>query len=273
MRISWGEEGYNENAVSQNSLMKPYYDDGRGIVIYHGDCRSVLNHTEDFPIQTHCFLTDPFYGINGGKGGDRIFGKAKYVSDFEDTPERVKEICVPVISMLIGLGLRGAITPGILCLRLYPNPDGMGCFWTPAAATHGPWGFTCMQPILYYGKDPRAGTSQLPSGRQVTETSEKNGHPCPKPIKAWSWLLNKVSLDGEGVIDPFMGSGTTLRAAKDLGRKAIGIEICEEYCVIAAKRLQQECFSFSTGQDSVRASFAETSSLPLDDTTCTKQQD
>ena len=97
-----------------------------------------------------------------------------------------------------------------------------------------------MQPILYYGKDYRAGKGALPSGKSVTERSEKNGHPCPKPISAWSWLLDKVSQEGETVVDPFMGSGTTLRAAKDLGRKAIGIEINEEYCEIAATRLSQE---------------------------------
>jgi site-specific DNA-methyltransferase (adenine-specific) len=101
-------------------------------------------------------------------------------------------------------------------------------------------GFTTMQPILYYGKDYRAGKGALPSGKAVTEASEKNGHPCPKPIGAWSWLLDKVSQEGETVVDPFMGSGTTLRAAKDLGRKAIGIEISEEYCEIAATRLSQE---------------------------------
>jgi len=64
-----------------------------------------------------------------------------------------------------------------------------------------------------------------------------NGHPCPKPLAWAKWLIAKST--AQTVLDPFMGSGTTLRAAKDLGRKAIGIEIEERYCEIAAKRMSQ----------------------------------
>lgn len=84
----------------------------------------------------------------------------------------------------------------------------------------------------------RGSRNTVASARGVADP--KCGHPCPKPVEWLHWLVGLASSDGETVLDPFMGSGTTLRAAKDLGRRAIGIEISEEYCEIAAKRLRQE---------------------------------
>ncbi len=197
------------------------------------DCREVLDG-----LTADCFLTDPFYGVDGGRGGRaREFGKAKY-ADLEDTPDTVAQIAVPAVAHLASVCKRGAVTPGIKCMSLYPQPADIGSFWTPAAIGVGPWGFTTFHPILYYGRDYRAGRGPWPTGRQVTEQAQKNGHPCPKPLEAWKWLLQKVSQDGETVIDPFVGSGTTLVAAELLGRRGIGIEIDPGYFDIACKRVE-----------------------------------
>jgi len=67
-------------------------------------------------------------------------------------------------------------------------------------------------------------------------------HPTEKPVELMTTLLQKCPLGV--VVDPFMGSGSTLRAAKDLGCRSIGIEFEERYCEIAAKRLAQEVFDF-----------------------------
>jgi len=74
---------------------------------------------------------------------------------------------------------------------------------------------------------------------------DRNVHPTMKPIALMKELVALFSDENETVCDPYCGSGTTLRAAKDLGRHAIGIEIEEKYCEIAAKRLSQEVFNFN----------------------------
>lgn len=81
-------------------------------------------------------------------------------------------------------------------------------------------------------------------GGKVGESNIVHEHPAVFPIKMASDHIVSWSRQNDLVLDPFMGSGTTLRAAKDLGRKAIGIEIEEKYCEIAVKRLQQEVFNF-----------------------------
>lgn len=201
-----------------------------------GDCRQVMPMLGKFD----AVVTDPPYGIDGGSGGDaRDYGKAAYSGLFADTPEYVSEVCVPIVRMATEQSDAVAVTPGIRCLSAYHQPRDMGCFWTPAAVTHGPWGASVFHPILYYGKDWRAGKGAWPSGRQVTERAEKNGHPCPKPVRAWTWLVEKVTPPGGSCLDPFMGSGTTLVACQRLGRAGTGIEIDPDYFESACRRVEE----------------------------------
>jgi site-specific DNA-methyltransferase (adenine-specific) len=68
--------------------------------------------------------------------------------------------------------------------------------------------------------------------------TDATGHPYEKPVEVMRWIIGKC--DAPLILDPFMGSGATLRAAMDLGRMAIGIERDERWCEIAANRLAQE---------------------------------
>lgn len=237
------------------------------ITLYHGDCLEVLKTLDATVVDA--VVTDPPYGIDGGIGGDsRLYAKGAYQSNgWQDTEGYITELVVPFIQSLINMGYPIAVTPGNRCVQLYPRARDIGCFWHPATVTHGPWGFTTYTPILYYGKDWRAGRGPKPSGIQVTERAEKNGHPCPKPIGAWTWLIDKVCPPGATVLDPFMGSGTTGVACVQTGRNFIGIEIDAGYYEIAERRIVQALTQPRLFVDTERSeTHAETMPLLFDET-------
>jgi len=221
--------------------IKPYYEEN-GIAIIHADCREVLPSLAPVDL----VLTDPPYGVAGGLGGQQHdYCKSNYRGDWEDTPEYISQVCVPVIESCRLIAKTVCVTPGTKCLCSYPQPDDVGCFFTPASPRTAKFGFQTCHPIFYYGWYKEGGKGNSSSGMILTEAAESNGHPCPKPEGAWKWLMKRLTLEEATILDPFMGSGTTLRAAKDLGRRAIGIEIEEKYCEIAAKRMSQEVLDFS----------------------------
>lgn len=222
-------------------MLKPYYDHG-GITIYHGDCREILPTLGTFDL----LLTDPPYGIQGGKGGTpkkRARGQYEgaYTAEM-DTPEHLKSVIVPAFIEAMKHSKASILTPGNKNFCLYPQPDSFGVLYQPQTGSVSRWGWCDAQPIFYYGISPLQGRKMEPCSFKLVKNDDCNyDHPCPKPYDVWAQLMVKgLGSAGNTVLDPFMGSGTTLRAAKDLGRRAIGIEIEEKYCEIAAKRMSQE---------------------------------
>jgi site-specific DNA-methyltransferase (adenine-specific) len=82
---------------------------------------------------------------------------------------------------------------------------------------------------------------------RASEQGQRHLHPTQKPVALMAWIIANWTKPGDLILDPYMGSGPVLRAAKDLGRRAIGIEIEERYCEIAARRLGQEVLPLEAG--------------------------
>lgn len=196
-------------------LPKPYYDDGKGIVIYNADCRDVLPQLEKVDL----VLTDPPYGVD--------------IAEWDATIIPTED-WLPLVRCLSPTVL---VTPGNGNQWYYPKPDWEAAWFRPGSVqrVRKGTGFSHWEPILIYGNNV------MPFDAKMFPANQERiiGHPCPKPIKLFRWLITSHP-QAKTILDSFMGSGTTLRAAKDLGRQAIGIEIEEKYCEIAAKRLSQE---------------------------------
>jgi DNA modification methylase len=212
-----------------------------------GDCRLILGDCiEVLPTlgPVDAVVTDPPYGVNGAqntKTAKNRGGRKNDYNTFTDSPEYVEQFAAKAVRICVDRFGRVVVTPGNRCLNLYPSPNSFGAIYQPASVGLQAWGRADAQPILYYGKSPHGGVG-IPSQRcsyVSTEAAEKNGHPCPKPLGLMRQLVKSASMPGETILDPFMGSGTTLVACAKLGRKGIGIEISEDYFEIACRRVEE----------------------------------
>ena len=200
-------------------VMKPYYE-ADGITIYHGDCR-------EFGLLGDVTVTDPPYGI-GWK--PRVNNRD---SGWDDS-ERADIVWL----------LRGSLCVwgGNYYSDVLP-PSESWLIWLkrPAVVFDGDERTYAPLEMAWtnFGGRPRCKTHVWDGGkRQGDKQNRTFCHPAQKPVEVMAWSIACSDTEG-AVFDPFMGSGTTLVAAKNLGRKAIGIEIEERYCEIAAERLSQ----------------------------------
>ena len=212
--------------------------------LYLADCREVLPTLG----RVDAVVTDPPYGVGfSGKRAKQRSGSVTHreggYSGFDDTPEYVEDVAVWAVQFCAQTARSVAVTPGTRCAFLYPRPDDIGCFYSAAGTGLGKWGFSCSQPILYYGADPYlangAGARANSCGQKFPNDANDVDHPCAKPLPQMLWLVNRVSWHGDTVLDPFMGSGTTGVACVQLERAFVGIELHEPYFDIACRRIEQ----------------------------------
>ena len=225
--------------------MKPYYEHG-GIVIYHGDCRDVLPLLEAQTIDV--ILTDPQFflppvghGTRGrenefcGSLGDLVMLESAYQSIFDQFKRILRHkghLYMNCHDKSYPVFFRLAYTrwPRVSCLVWYKPTGRVGGGWRRSyeLILHGAY------PETQYSKQFRQDVIGIMPVRTL-----KRQHPAEKPIDLGDFILSATS-NATSLLDPFMGSGSYLVAAKTRFMAAIGIEIEEKYCEIAAKRLSQE---------------------------------
>ena len=210
--------------------MKPYYEHA-GITIYHGDCREVLPTLAPVDL----VLTDPPYGIGkdgqkestGGHGGRKSYEFLGWDREIPSTETFAKMFTVSRVQIIWGGNYFAPQLPGSMGWLVWDKGQRIN-------QSDGELAFTSLDKAL-----------RIFTLNRVALMQDGAEHPTQKPEELMKWCILQVPEPCETILDPFMGSGTTLRAAKDLGRKAIGIEIEEKYCEIAAKRLSQEVIDFA----------------------------
>jgi len=245
------------------SLPAPYYEDD-AVTIYHGDCREIL---PELP-RVDAVITSPPYNTldptasASGLHAERISGRNAFLDKQGGYPDQrpedeyqmwqrdcLKSFLDHASCAWINHKTRYRNGFAIHPTAIYGNDNiyaevvwnrgvSMALNCRRFSPSHEYW--TC------YGRPDvwNNSVNKMLSVWNIRPSRDANDHPCPCPIEIVRPIVSACVGDG-GCTDPFMGSGTTLRAAKDLGRKAIGIELDERYCEIAAKRMAQEVFDFS----------------------------
>lgn len=208
-------------------MPEPYYSD-EWVTLYHGDCRDLIHSLGTFDL----LLTDPPYGIaatwKGGSGHG--WGKARDEGQLRNEWDD-EAPSMDLIRALLSLAGDAVIWGG----NYFPLAPSRGWLvWNKPERN-----FTLAEAELAWTtRDNVIRVKDLPRSEPGRE------HPTQKPLSLMRWCIGMFP-KARTVLDPFAGSGTTLRAAKDMGLRSVGVEREERYCEIAAKRLAQDVLDFS----------------------------
>lgn len=211
--------------------MNPYYQDDH-ITLYHADC---LQHL-DMLNQADVLITDPPYGMNYQSGHNKTKVQEKIQGDLDvKARDKVLKAWSSEDRPALVFGTWRAPRPQCrnVIAWLKGSSPGMGDLSMP-------WGLSWEEIyVLGKGFEGRRVTNYINIPVEAAGALTRPDHPTPKPVPLMEELIRKCP-ESWTIIDPFAGSGSTLRAAKNLGRKAIGFEIEEKYCEIIANRCAQE---------------------------------
>ena len=186
-------------------------------------------------------LTDPPYGL-----------EFDYGQTYIDTRPNLIKLLKRVLPEILRIGKRIAIMPGITQVFLYPEPNWILSVNWNTTGTFGGCGFSQWFPILFYGEDIRgfgnvngiikSDTYSINGGGNVgfQRTDEEGKHCCPKPYEIIEWLCKRLANNGDIILDPFLGSGTTLLACRKTNRIGLGFEVNPDYEPIIRKRSLQD---------------------------------
>ncbi len=225
--------------------MKPYYE-ASGITIYHGDCREILPDMEPADL----VLTDPPYSSGGFQESGKSAGS---IGSTLGAKIQMDNLSTRGYGRLMRDVLRWCnqsdeivmFTDWRMWIESFDAVEGAGwrvrnmLVWDKVTPGMG-LPFRQQHELIVYGKRTSARITTGDTGNVLRFARSGNAnHPTEKPVQLIERIM-RVCADAKSVIDPFMGSGTTLVAAKNLGRTAVGIEMEERYCEIAAQRLSQE---------------------------------
>jgi site-specific DNA-methyltransferase (adenine-specific) len=203
--------------------MTPYYQDS-AVTIYHGDCREIVPTLGRFDL----LLTDPPYGM--GDILTRAATGSRWKRNFENGPLSWDTFApVDVVQNLIELCAKSIVWGG----QFFNLPSSRG--------------WLCWNKIIrnWSSSECELAWTNIERPNRVFDYShgqlahENKQHPTQKPLPLMTWCIGLAG-DAQTILDPFAGSCTTARAAKDLGRKCVCIEREERYCEIGAKRMGQE---------------------------------